>query len=307
MIDLSIRIGSLELKNPVLTASGCFGVGREYSEIYDISSLGGIVTKTITLRPREGNLPPRIWETPAGMLNSIGLANPGVKSFIETEIPFLRDIECVRIVSVAGETIGEFVELVGEIAPLEEVDAIEINISCPNVEQGGLTFGTDPVVITELVGKLRPVTKKPLWVKLTPNVTNIVATGKAAVDAGADALCAINTLLGMAIDTDTRKPRLGNVTGGLSGPAILPVALVKVYELYREFPEIPIIGIGGIGSPTEAIAHMLAGASAVQVGSGLFSYPRLPLDIIESFEEYCDEQGFSSVREITGSLIIPEI
>ncbi len=304
MIDLSVQIGSLKLKNPVLTASGCFGVGREYSELYDISNLGGIVTKTITLQPREGNPPPRIWETAAGMLNSIGLAGPGIETFIAEEIPFLRKLECARIVSVAGETIAEFAELIKQLGPIEGVDVYELNVSCPNVEHGGMAFGKDCGVIKELMAEVRPITGKPVWVKLTPNVTDIVEIGRAAVEGGADALCAINTLLGMAIDIRTRKPRLGGVTGGLSGPAILPVALAKVHQLYDALPETPIIGIGGIGGPEDAIAHMIVGATAVQIGSGQFSYPRLPLDTIDSIAEYCMEMRIPNATNITGSLII---
>lgn len=302
MINLSVKIGTLELKNPVLTASGCFGVGREYAEIYDISELGGIVIKTLTLEPREGNPPPRICETAAGMLNSIGLAGPGVDAFIAEDIPFLRELDCVRIASVAGETVEEFVEIVKKVAPLYEVEAIELNVSCPNVEKGGMAFGTDPEIVAKLVDEIRQVTAKPLWVKLTPNVTDIVQIGRAAIDAGADALCAINTLLGMAIDTNTRTPLLGSVTGGLSGPAILPIALARVFQLHTAFPEFPIIGVGGIGGPQDAIAHLIAGATAVQIGSGQFSYPRLPIDTIESIEEYCKENDFANATDITGSI-----
>ncbi len=305
MIDLSVKIGSLCLKNPVITASGCYGVGREYGELYDPSKLGGIVTKTITLRPREGNSPPRICETAAGMLNSIGLANSGVGAFIRDDIPFLRKLECARIVSIAGEGLDEFAELIRRLDPLGEIDGFEINVSCPNVERGGLAFGTDPDVVGKLVDSIRPLTQKPLWVKLTPNVTDIVKIGKAAVDSGADALCAINTLLGMAIDIDTKKPMIGNVVAGLSGPAILPVALMKVFQLHTALPETPIVGIGGIGYPKDAITHMIAGACAVQIGSGQFPYPMLPLDTVAGIETYCVIKGLSKAQEITGSLILP--
>lgn len=305
MIDLSVNIGSLRLKNPVLMASGCFGWGSEYSKVFDIDALGGIVTKTITLKPREGNKPPRIWETPGGMLNSIGLANPGVETFINEAIPFLEKVRCARVVSIAGETVSEFERLLSIIAPLEPVDAIEINISCPNVEKGGMSFGTDPAVVSRLFASLRVITKKPLWAKLTPNVTDIVEIAKSAVEAGADALVAINTLIGMDIDIMNFTPRLGNITGGLSGPAIKPVALAKVYALHKALPNVPIIGSGGIVSPGDAISHMLAGATAIQVGSGIFANPLLPLEIIENLELYCLNMDFPRAAYITGYLIIP--
>lgn len=303
MIDLAVKIGSIELKNPVIAASGCFGTGREYDEIFDISSLGGIVTKTITIAPRKGNPTPRIYETPSGMLNSIGLANSGVDAFIETEIPFLEKHNCARIVSIAGVTIDEFVELIRRLDPIDSISAFELNVSCPNVDKGGMAFGKSREIISRLVSDVRPKTSKPLWVKLTPNVTDIAAIGKAAVDAGADALCAINTLTAMEIDVDRRIPRIGNVIAGLSGPAIRPVALANVYLLHKALPNTPIIGIGGIADPRDAVAHMLAGAVAVQIGSGMFRSPLLSIHTIEEIAGYCDFYGMSSAKELTGALI----
>ena len=240
------------------------------------------------------------------MLNSIGLANPGVEGFISEAIPFLKDVRCARIVSIAEETEKEFAKLLGIIAPLEPVDAIEINISCPNVEKGGMSFGIDPIVVSRLFDTFRKITDKPLWAKLTPNVTDIVDIGKAAVNSGADALVAINTLVGMDIDIATCTPRIGNITGGLSGPAIKPIALAKVFALHSALPNVPIIGSGGITSPGDAIAHMLAGASAIQVGSGIFANPMLPLEIIENIETYCVGMDFPRAADLTGYLIIPE-
>ena len=284
MIDMSVKIGSVELKNPVLTASGCFGVGREYGELYDVSVLGGIVTKTVTLEPRAGNKPPRICETPAGMLNSIGLANPGVEGFIEAEIPFLEKLSTVRVVSVAGKAVEDFAEVIRRLTDLDAVDIFELNVSCPNVEKG-IAFGTDPKLVADLVSACRKITRKDIWVKLTPNVTDITIPADAAIDSGADALTAINTVQGMAVDIDSCKPMIGNVFAGLSGPAIHPVALAKVHQLRRAFADFPIVGVGGIGSAEDVVAMMIAGANAVQIGSGQFPNPNLPLMAIAGIGE----------------------
>ncbi|MCK5832502.1 dihydroorotate dehydrogenase [bacterium] len=301
-MDLAVNVGSLKLKNPVLVASGCFGVGREYAEVFDLSILGGLVTKTVTLEPREGNRPPRVWETPSGMLNSIGLANPGIDAFIKQEIPFLKKLNCACVVSIAGKKFEDFSALVKKLDPIACVDAIEINISCPNVKEGGLAFGTSLKVVNDLIMLVRPLTEKPLWVKLTPNVTDIVQIGKAAVEAGADALSAINTLQAMEIDIGKRVPRIGNVFAGLSGPAIRPVALAKVFTLHSALPGVPIVGIGGISEASDAIAHMLAGASAFQIGSGIFRTPVLPVEVIQGIIEYCDFYDVSKVSDLTGGL-----
>jgi dihydroorotate dehydrogenase (NAD+) catalytic subunit len=303
MIDLSVKIGSLSLKNPVMTASGCFGVGREYSQLYDVSLLGGIVTKTVTLKPRTGNKPPRLWETPAGMLNSIGLANPGVKGFIEKEIPFLEALDTLRVVSVAGQTIEEYAKVIEKLDKQSAVDAFELNVSCPNVEKG-IAFGTEPEVVAELVKRCRESTSKPIWVKLTPNVTDNPAPGKAAIDAGAEALTAINTVQAMEVDVESCKPMIGNVMAGLSGPAIHPIAMAKVYQLKRALPKAHIIGVGGIASSRDAIAIMIAGANAIQIGSGQFPNPLLPLYILESLEGYCIAKEYDSITEITNSIVI---
>ena len=303
MIDLSAKIGSLKLKNPVLVASGCFGVGREYAEIFDLNLLGGIVTKTVTPKPREGNPPPRLWETPSGMLNSIGLANPGLDIFIDEEIPFLDGLDTAVIVSIAGDEPADFAALAEKLDSIPAVDALELNVSCPNVKKGGLAFGTDEKALREVVELARKATDKPLWVKLTPNVTDITAMGKVAAAAGADAICAINTLPGMDIDIRSRRPRIGNIFGGLSGPAIRPVALAKVFKLHRGLPDIPVIGIGGISDPEDAVAHLLAGASAVQVGSGIFREPHLPIQCIQFMAEYCESAGYESTADIRGAVI----
>ena len=305
MIDLSVRIGTLELTNPVMVASGCFGTGREYSEIYDINRLGGIITKTVTVQPRMGNPMPRVWETPSGMLNSIGLANPGIDKFLSSELPFLEGLECVRIVSVAGATLDDYAKLVERLDGFDSVDGFEVNVSCPNVKLGGLAFGTDSSTVHGLTKRLRALTDKPLWIKLTPNVTDIVEIGKAAVEGGADALVAINTLIAMDIDINSRKPRLGNITGGLSGPSIRPVALAKIFALHREMPDVPIIGVGGIGEPADAIAHLIAGATAVEIGSGQFPRPLLPLEVLEGIIDYCEVYGYTRTSDLIGDIVLP--
>ncbi len=286
-----------------MTASGCFGVGREYAELYDISQLGGIVTKTVTLTPREGNKPPRIWETPAGMLNSIGLANPGVEKFIENEIPFLEKLDTNRIISVAGNKIEDFASVIEKLNGIACVDAFEINVSCPNVEKG-IAYGTDAGLLGDLVEACSEATKREIWVKLTPNVTDITVPAIAAVEKGADAITAINTIQALAVDIDTMKPAIGNVFAGLSGPAIHPVALARVFQIRRALPDIPIIGVGGITSPRDAVAMMMVGANAVQIGSGQFPFPNLPLDTIDGIDQYCTEMGYKNASEITNSLII---
>ena len=265
--NLSVNVAGMALRNPIMTASGTFGYGEEFSQYVNLNTLGGIVTKGLSLRPRAGNPTPRIVETPGGMLNAIGLQNVGIDAFIEKKLPFLRTVDTLCVANFFGDTVDEYAEMARRLNELPEVAALEMNISCPNVKQGGIVFGSDPACAAGVVAACRAATSKPLIVKLSPNVTDVVAMAKACADAGADALSLINTLIGMAIDINTRRPVLANVTGGLSGPAIKPVALRMVLQVARAV-KLPIIGIGGIMSATDVIEFMLAGASAV-VKSGI--------------------------------------
>lgn len=299
--DLSVKIGSLALKNPVLTASGTFGYGMEYAGYFDPSHLGGIITKTVTLEPCAGNPMPRIAETPAGMLNSIGLANVGAEKFLNNKLPKLENLKTAVIANIAGNTVDEYCRVVQKIANHPRIDAIEVNVSCPNVEQAGLVFGADASVIGEILHCMRPVTVKPLIVKLTPNVTDIQSIAIAAESAGADALSLINTVLGMGIDIRTRKPLLARKTGGLSGPAIKPIALAKVYQVAQAV-SIPIIGLGGIMTGEDAVEFIIAGASAVQVGTLNFVQPDGALQVIAGIERYCVENGINRICDLVGTL-----
>jgi dihydroorotate dehydrogenase (NAD+) catalytic subunit len=300
MVDLSVNIGGLKLKNPVIAASGTFGFGREHSLYIDLNKIGGISVKGLTLEPRRGNKPPRIAETPAGMLNSIGLENPGVKSFIEREIPFLRMFSTAIIANIAGNTIEEYCEM-SRILSDADIDAIELNVSCPNVKSGGIAFGNTPSGIAEITAKVRKFCRKPLIVKLTPNVANIREIAVAAEESGADAVSLINTLLGMAIDIETRRPILASNTGGLSGPAIKPVAVRMVYEVAQAV-KIPVIGMGGISSGNDAIEFMLAGAAAVMVGTAGLVYPDVFIRVIEGIKKYMVKNNMSRVADLTGKL-----
>jgi len=302
MIDLSVQIGALKLKNPVLTASGTFGYGTEYNDFYDVSQLGGIVTKTITRNPRAGNPMPRIAETPAGMLNSIGLANVGVDRFIQEKLPELQSLDTKVIVNVAGSTIEEYLEVVEMVQDHPRADALEINISCPNVKQGGLAFGTDPQITQSLVSKIRDKTVKPIVVKLTPNVTDIVSIAKAAVDGGADALSMINTVLGMRVDVHTKRPLIARKVAGLSGPAIKPIALAKIYQVSKAV-NIPIIGMGGIMTWEDALEFLLVGATAVQIGTLSFVEPDGPIQVIEGLKKYCEDEKIASITKVLGGMI----
>jgi len=295
-LNLKIDIGSLTLKNPVLTASGTFGYGEEFAEFYDLSRLGGIVAKGISIKPKEGNPPPRIAETPCGMLNSIGLQNVGLKRFIKEKLPILRGFNTVVIANILGNSISEYVRLA---VSLEEagVDAIEINVSCPNVKKGGIEFGTEPKTLRRLLFKVRGAVTKPLIVKLSPRVQDIAEFAKIAETEGIDAISAINTIPAMAVDIRTKKPVLANKIGGLSGPAIKPIALRMVYEVSRVV-EIPVIGIGGIMSADDAIEFLLAGASAVAVGTANFINPRAGIDVLEGIEKYMSENNIDDIREL---------
>ncbi len=300
-IDLKVKIGSLKLKNPVMTASGTFGYGDEYAEFVDVNKLGAIVVKGLSLKPKQGNPPPRIVETPSGMLNAIGLQNIGIDNFIKNKMPFLRECKTKVIVNFFGDSIDEYVMAAEKLSSVKGIDALEMNISCPNKQAGWIVFGTDPNVTGRVVRAVRKSTKLPLIVKLSPNVTDISHMAQISEDAGADALSLINTLSGMAIDIQSRKPRLANITGGLSGPAIKPVALRMVWECFRKV-KIPIIGMGGIISSDDAIEFILAGASAVAVGTANFINPAITEDIIRGIKRYMTNGGVSSIKDITGSI-----
>ena len=302
--SLEIRLGKLELANPVLVASGTFGYGVEYSELLDVSRLGAVITKTITLAPREGNPTPRVAETASGMLNSIGLENPGAEVFIEAVLPSVAELGPPVIVNIAGDRPEDYVELAGRLSDEAAVSALELNVSCPNVKVGGMAFGADAAATGELVSAVRAATEKPLVVKLTPNVTDITPIARAAESAGADALSLTNTLLGMAVDVETRRPKLGAVTGGLSGPAIMPVSLRMVWQTARAV-EIPVVGLGGITTWEDAAVFLIAGATAVQVGTANFVDPAASVKVLEGLAAYIGEHGIGSVGELTGSLELP--
>ncbi|MBN2038062.1 MAG: dihydroorotate dehydrogenase [Chitinispirillaceae bacterium] len=292
-MDLSLRIGTHTLHNPVGVASGTFGYGSEYEQFMELSRLGAIYTKAVTLEPREGNSIPRIVETPSGILNSIGLANVGVQQFLFEKLPVLAALPCAIIANVAGSTEDEYAQVLELLETAPRLWGYEINVSCPNVSHGGLAFGIDPGQIERLTRRLRALTKKPLIVKLTPNVTDITVIAKAAETAGADAVSCINTLIGMAIDTHTKKPVLPAGSGGLSGPAIRPIAVAMTWKVCRAVA-IPVIGIGGIMCADDALQFLLAGASAVQVGTGTFVDPRIPVQVLEGIEAYLRKEKIES-------------
>jgi dihydroorotate dehydrogenase (NAD+) catalytic subunit len=300
--DLRVQMGEVELKNPVLCASGTFGYAREFAELCDLAALGGVVTKGISPKPRAGNPPPRICETAAGMLNSIGLENVGVEAFARDKLPFLRSCGAVTVVNFFGETESDYVDCAARLGELPGVGALEMNISCPNVKRGGMEFGTDPGAAGRLVAAVRAATPAPLWVKLTPNITDIVGLAAACLEAGADGLSVINTLRGMAINARTRRPRLATRFGGLSGPAIKPIALRMVYEVHRAFPDAPIAGIGGIQSGEDAAEFILAGATAVQVGTQSFVEPDAAVRVVRELARFCEEQGVARVTDLRGAL-----
>ncbi|OGW40060.1 MAG: dihydroorotate dehydrogenase B catalytic subunit [Nitrospirae bacterium GWC2_56_14] len=299
--DMSVEIGSLKLRNPVITASGTFGYGEEFKDYLNLEEIGAIITKGLSLKPRAGNPTPRIVETPAGMLNAIGLQNVGVDAFIEKKTPFLRTISTPAIVNLFGNTIEEYAELASRLEQVPEVAGIEVNISCPNVKQGGIVFGTDPKAAATVVRAVRSETTKPLIVKLSPNVTDVVEMAVACAEAQADALSLINTLTGMAVDLRTRRPVLANVTGGLSGPAIKPVALRMVWQVAKAVT-LPVIGIGGIMNATDALEFILAGATAIQVGTANFLDPAAAGIIAREMEQYLAENGIAAIGELRGAL-----
>ena len=301
MIDLSVEIGSLQLANPVLTASGTFGYAEEFDGLFDLNEIGGIVTKTVTPRPRPGNPPRRIVELPGGMLNSIGLPNVGVEKFIIEKMPYLQSLKTAVIVNVAGTTEEGFAECVSRLEDVPGIAGYELNFSCPNV-QHGTSYSTDANVAERITRNVRRLTKRILIAKLTPNVTSISEIGRAVQNGGADAVSAINTVIGMAVDINTRTARLATITGGYSGPAIKPIALAKVYELAQNL-DIPIIAIGGIASAGDALEFMLAGASAFQVGTANFYQPDVTIKIKKGLESYCQENNISHIKKVIGSLI----
>jgi dihydroorotate dehydrogenase (NAD+) catalytic subunit len=298
-VDLTVDLGGLKLKNPVLTASGTFGYGLEFQQFYDIRRLGGITVKGTTLKPRAGNPPPRVVETPAGMLNSVGLENPGVDHVITEIMPQLADLDLAVLVNISGNTVEEYGIMAGKLNDVPGVAALEVNISCPNVKAGGLAFGTCPTQAAQVIRAVRRETDLPVIAKLSPNVTDIVTIAQSVEAAGANAVSLINTLLGMAIDIESQKPVLANIFGGLSGPAVKPVALRMVWQVSQSVG-IPVIGMGGIVSAEDAVEFLLAGASAVAVGVGNFVNPHLAVEIVDGIEAYCQRKGFTGVSQLTG-------
>ena len=301
MADLSVNIGKLELKNPVLTASGTFGYGEEFADFIDLKRLGGFIVKGTTLHPREGNPYPRMAETPMGMLNAVGLQNKGVHHFVEHIYPRLKHLDTNVIVNVSGSSVEDYSETAAIIDELPKIPAIELNISCPNVKHGGMTFGVHPEAAAEVVSAVRKAYHKTLIVKLTPNVTDITEIAKAVEGAGADSVSLINTMLGMAIDAERRKPLLSTVTGGLSGPCVKPVALRMVWQVAKAV-KVPVVGLGGIMNATDAIEFLLAGATAVELGTANFIDPAVTVKVVDGINEYLDRHGFKSVKEIIGAL-----
>lgn len=300
MADLTVNIAGVEFKNPVITASGTFGFGREYSEFYPLKEIGGLSCKGITLKPRMGNPPPRIAETPSGILNAVGLQNPGVDYFIERDLPWLKEQETVVIANIAGNTPEEYAQMAEKLSE-SSVDMIEMNISCPNVKHGGVQFGTSCQSVGAITREVRAHCKKPLMVKLSPNVTDISEIALAAESAGADAISMINTLTGMRIDINTKRPIIHNNTGGFSGPALLPIAVRMVWQTYQKV-KIPIVGLGGISTWQDAVEMLLAGATALQIGTVLFTDPYAPVKITEGLTNYMDKNGVKTLSELTGAM-----
>ena len=298
--DLSVSIGSLRVKNPVMSASGTFGYGLEFSPFFDISRLGAIVVKGLSLEPSKGNLPGRIVETASGMLNAIGLQNIGVERFVADVVPRLEDAGATFVANIYGRTVEEYEEVARRVSSVRSLAAIEVNASCPNVKEGGMAFGATPEGVSRLTARVRQSTDKPVWVKLSPNVSDIGTIASAAAGAGADAVSLINTLVGMAVDHRTRRPKLANVTGGLSGPAIKPVALRMVWEVCRRV-SIPVIGIGGIQTAADALEFLLVGASAVQVGTANFRNPMACIEILEGIEAFLREERLTGISEYRGT------
>ena len=301
MIDLSTEFAGIQMRNPVIAASGTFGYGEEFSQLIDLNLLGGFVVKGLSVSPLKGAPPPRLHETAAGMLNAIGLQNVGVEKFIAEKLPRLRSYSTKVFANVFGQSTEEYVQVVSRLNSAEGLAGYEINISCPNVKKGGIIYGTDPEATFEVVRAVKAIASRPVIVKLSPNVTDIRVIARAAEDGGADALSLINTLLGMSVDVESRKPRLGNITGGLSGPAVKPVALRMVYEVVRAV-KIPVIGIGGIRSAEDALEFLLVGAKAIEVGTANFLDPEATVKIIRGLETYCQRKKIESIAALIGSL-----
>jgi dihydroorotate dehydrogenase (NAD+) catalytic subunit len=299
--NLTVDIGTLKLRNPVMTASGTFGYGEEYAPYLDLNQIGAIVVKGLSLEPRKGNPPPRIMETPCGMLNAVGLQNIGVQAFIATKLPFLRQFETPVIVNIYAESVDEFPILAQKLSEAQGVHALEVNISCPNVKKGGIAFGTDPDMAAEVTRRVKEATDLPVIVKLTPNVTDIAMIAQSVEAAGADAVSLINTITGMSVDVDKRMPHLWNITGGLSGPAIKPVALRMVWQVVNRV-SIPVIGLGGIMTAEDALEYLIVGARAVQVGTANFVNARAIPDIIEGIGKYLRKHQMTHIDELIGSL-----
>lgn len=302
--DLTVTIAGIPLKNPVMTASGTFGYGGEFRELVDLNRIGAIIVKGLSLKPAKGNPPPRIVETPCGMLNAIGLENIGIESFIQTRLKFLRRLDTPVIVNLYGRRIEEYVALAERIDGEADIAAAELNISCPNVKAGGIAFGVDPDAAASLVQQVREKTAKPLIVKLSPNVTDIGDIAVAVEEAGADAISLINTITGMAVDIESRRPRLANITGGLSGPAIRPIALRMVWQV-TQCVRVPVIGIGGIVTAEDALEFLIAGASAVQIGTANFVNPNATESVIDGISRWLSAHGLASVSDIIGTLELP--
>lgn len=303
MVDLSVNIGGLKMKNPVMTASGTFGYGKEYEDFVDLNRLGGIIVKGTTLIPRQGNPYPRMAETPMGMINAVGLQNKGIHYFVDYIYPQIKDIQSAMIVNVAGSCVEDYVETARIVNDLDKIPAIELNISCPNVKQGGMAFGVTTKGCAEVVGAVRAVYKKTLIVKLSPNVTDITEIAKAAESVGADSVSLINTILGMAIDAEKRRPILSTITGGLSGAAVKPIALRMVWQVAKAV-KVPVIGLGGIMNGRDAVEFLLAGATAIEIGTANFIDPTITVKVIDYINDYLKRHNFSSVSEIIGTLEI---
>jgi dihydroorotate dehydrogenase (NAD+) catalytic subunit len=304
-MNLSVQLApghrsGLLLANPVMTASGTFGYGTEYGHLFDIQKLGAVVCKGTTLEPREGNPQPRLAETASGVLNSIGLQNIGVKALIQEKAPIWAGWRVPVIVNIAGETIDDYAQLAGELDGVAGISALEVNIGCPNIKAGGAEFGTDPEPAAKVTAAVKAATSLPILVKLTPNTSDIAKIAKAVAEAGADAISLINTLKGMAIDVTRRRPRLGSVSGGLSGPAIKPVALYMVYEVAGAV-ELPVVGYGGITTASDALEFIMAGATAVQVGTASLANPRAPLDVLEGIEKFMEKEGIEDITDLIGA------
>ena len=299
--NIRVNIGGIELRNPVMTASGTFGYAREFEKLIDLNRLGAIIVKGLSLEPSVGNPPPRIVETPCGMLNAIGLENVGLAAFVKEKLPFLKRLETPIFVNIYGKSVVEYAELAARLDDIEDVSGIEVNISCPNVKSGGLAFGAYPDSASEVVNAIRDKTEKPMMVKLSPNVTDITEIARSVEAAGADSISLINTLTGMVIDIETRRPKLANITGGLSGPAIKPVALRMVWQV-AETVKVPVIGIGGIMTAKDALEFLIAGAVAVQVGTANFINPQATIDIIDGIEAFLIERQIDNLTDIIGTL-----